>query len=112
MLLLVLSLGACADAQAPQFSYEITLEDITDSHDDVLTNASIIEKLTLPSSEEVSPHKFKVKFSQIDDKHLQVFYVDSLDYSDTHFNRVEKDRIEAQKAFIARLNAGWSTLPV
>ncbi len=111
LLLLVLSLGACADAQAPQFSYEITLEDITDSHDDVLTNASIIEKLTLPSSEEVSPHKFKVKFSQIDDKHLQVFYVDSLDYSDTHFNRVEKDRIEAQKAFIARLNAGWSTLP-
>ncbi|OEK01142.1 hypothetical protein BFP97_06300 [Roseivirga sp. 4D4] len=111
LLLAASLLAACSPDPDPQFTFQITLEDITPSHGKVLIDAKIMEKLTLPSSEEVSPHKYKVKFSQIDDKHLQTYSIDSIAFAGSYMSRTEQDRITQQTAFIARLEDNISTLP-
>lgn len=93
------------EAQA-EFVYEIVDGDITGSFDGSIPT-SITPILILPSATQVSLGKYKIKGTVINNRRIQESFTESIDYAEGFWDRKDRDRIMAQKAYRAKIDQGW-----
>lgn len=107
----VFFLNGCGLSGEPKFIYEVAIQDVTDSHFEKVQHSVVKDKLTLPSEKKVSVNKHAIKLSFVNDKHMQVYFSETLDYAEPYLQRDEKARLDTQAAFTKDVLQAFTEFP-